>query len=168
MNDVFEKRVRAAAVAGWRVMLIGVGFTLLQWVIYLPVLHTRPGWFLAMWGAGRGLDFRPGRLVSGDRGPQVHPLAHGIRRPLADALGATVAKAGRLTPAKPPAIGPAQKRGTQDPVAEGLFRANFAEGVDIGVPVFVVNARCHFSGAVEPRFMVEPFRTFRDTSSFRS
>ena len=50
MNDVFEKRVRAAAVAGWWTLLIAVGFITLQWVIYLVVMHTRPAWFLALWG----------------------------------------------------------------------------------------------------------------------
>ncbi len=32
MNDVFEKRVRAAAVAGWWLMLIVIGFLLIQWI----------------------------------------------------------------------------------------------------------------------------------------
>ena len=50
MNDVFEKRVRAAAIAGWWVTLVAVGFVTLQWLIYLAVMHTRPAWFLAMWG----------------------------------------------------------------------------------------------------------------------
>ena len=31
MNDVFEKRVRAAAVAGWWTLLIDVGFLLAFW-----------------------------------------------------------------------------------------------------------------------------------------
>ena len=52
MNDVFEKRVRAAAVAGWWVVLITVGFITLQWIIYLVVMHTRPAWLLSMWGPG--------------------------------------------------------------------------------------------------------------------
>ena len=50
MNDIFEKRVRAAAVAGWWVVLITVGFITLQWIIYLAVMHARPAWFLVMWG----------------------------------------------------------------------------------------------------------------------
>jgi len=50
MNDVFEKKLRAAAVAGWWVVLIVLGFIFLQWVIYLAVMRTRPGWYLAMWG----------------------------------------------------------------------------------------------------------------------
>ena len=50
MNDVFEKRVRAAAVAGWWVVAIVLGFIVLQWIVYLAVMHERPGWFLAMCG----------------------------------------------------------------------------------------------------------------------
>lgn len=52
MNDVFEKRVRAAAVAGWWVVLIGIGFIVLQWIVYLAVMHGRPAWILSMWGPG--------------------------------------------------------------------------------------------------------------------
>ena len=50
MNDVFEKRVRAAAVAGWWVVLVALGFLLLQWVAYLFVMADRPAWLLSMWG----------------------------------------------------------------------------------------------------------------------
>jgi hypothetical protein len=50
MNDLFETRVRAAAVAGWWIVLIGVGFIVLQWLCFLAVLHTRPVWLLAIWG----------------------------------------------------------------------------------------------------------------------
>ncbi len=50
MNDTFEKKVRAAAVAGWWTILIAVAFIVLQWLVYLTVIHTRPSWFLSMWG----------------------------------------------------------------------------------------------------------------------
>lgn len=50
MNDVFEKRVKAAAVAGWWTLLIAVGFITLLWIIYLVVMSARPAWLLAMWG----------------------------------------------------------------------------------------------------------------------
>ena len=50
MNDVFEKRVRSAAVAGWWVVLIALGFLLLQWLAYLAVTNARPAWLLSMWG----------------------------------------------------------------------------------------------------------------------
>ena len=50
MNDTFEKKVRAAAVATWLVVLIAVAFIVLQWLAYLAVIHARPAWFLSMWG----------------------------------------------------------------------------------------------------------------------
>jgi hypothetical protein len=51
-NDPFEKRVRAAAVAGWWVVLIAVGFLTLLWLIYLAVMSAHPAWLLTMWGPG--------------------------------------------------------------------------------------------------------------------
>ena len=57
MNDVFEERVKAAAVAGWWTLLIAVGFIVLQWLIYLAVMEARPAWLLAMWGPGVDWDF---------------------------------------------------------------------------------------------------------------
>jgi len=50
MNDVFEKRVRAAAVAGWWALLIAVGCITLHWLIYLVVISARPAWFLSVCG----------------------------------------------------------------------------------------------------------------------
>ena len=50
MNDVFENRVRAAAIAGWWTVLIAVGFITLIWIIYLVVMSARPAWLLTMWG----------------------------------------------------------------------------------------------------------------------
>jgi len=50
MNDVFEKRVRAAAVAVWWTLLITVGFVLIQWIVYLLVMSARPTWALSSWG----------------------------------------------------------------------------------------------------------------------
>ena len=52
MNDNFENRVRAAAIAGWWTLLITVGFITLLWVIYLAVMSARPAWLLSMWGPG--------------------------------------------------------------------------------------------------------------------
>lgn len=52
MNDPFETRVRAAAVAGWWVVLLAVCFLTLLWLIYLAVMFTHPTWLLTMWGAG--------------------------------------------------------------------------------------------------------------------
>jgi hypothetical protein len=50
MNDAFEKRVRAAAVAGWWVVLIAVAFIAVQWIAYLAVMETRPAWLPSLWG----------------------------------------------------------------------------------------------------------------------
>jgi hypothetical protein len=50
MNDTFERKVRAAAVAGWWVALIAVAFIVLQWLVYLAIMNVRPAWVLSMWG----------------------------------------------------------------------------------------------------------------------
>jgi hypothetical protein len=50
MNDVFITRVRAAAVAGWWTVLVGVGLTVLLWLIYLCMMTTRPACVLCLWG----------------------------------------------------------------------------------------------------------------------
>jgi uncharacterized membrane protein YhaH (DUF805 family) len=50
MNEIFEKRVKAAAVAGWWTVLITVAFITLQWIIYVIVMSARPAWLLSMWG----------------------------------------------------------------------------------------------------------------------
>jgi hypothetical protein len=52
MNDLFEKRIRAAAVAGWWTLLIAAGFVTLQWIVYLVAMSARPAWVLSMWGPG--------------------------------------------------------------------------------------------------------------------
>ena len=57
MNDPFEKKVRAAAVAGWWVILIGYALLTVTWVAYLIIVSTRPAWMLAMWGQDVSLDF---------------------------------------------------------------------------------------------------------------
>jgi MFS family permease len=50
MNDVSEKRVRAAAVAGWWTVLFAVGFVVIQWIAYLLVMSAHPAWMLAWCG----------------------------------------------------------------------------------------------------------------------
>jgi hypothetical protein len=52
VNEALENKLRAAAVAGWWVVLIAVGFLTLQWLIYLGVMSTHPTWLLSMWGPG--------------------------------------------------------------------------------------------------------------------
>jgi hypothetical protein len=50
MHETFEKKVRAAAVAGWWTILIAVGFATVQWLVYLEVMATRPWWVHDLWG----------------------------------------------------------------------------------------------------------------------
>ncbi len=57
MNDVFEKRVRAAAVAAWWALLVDVGFILILWIMYPLVMSARPAWVLSSWGPGTTWSF---------------------------------------------------------------------------------------------------------------
>ena len=57
MNDSFEKKVRAAAVAAWWVVLIGYALLTLSWGVYLILVTVRPQWMLAMWGQNVTWDF---------------------------------------------------------------------------------------------------------------
>jgi hypothetical protein len=52
MNDIFEKRVRAAAVAGWWVVVIGYALLSVVWLVYLAIVSARPAWLLTVWGGG--------------------------------------------------------------------------------------------------------------------
>jgi hypothetical protein len=52
MNDPFERKVRAAAIAGWWVILVACALLLVTWVAYLGILSARPAWLLTMWGQG--------------------------------------------------------------------------------------------------------------------
>jgi hypothetical protein len=52
MNDAFEKKVRAAAIAGWWVVLIAYALLLVIWAVYLALMSARPAWMLTMWGEG--------------------------------------------------------------------------------------------------------------------
>jgi len=57
MNDTFEKKVRAAAVAGWWVILAAVVFLTRLWLLYLVVMSTQPAWVLALWGPDASWPF---------------------------------------------------------------------------------------------------------------
>lgn len=57
MNDSFEKKVRAAAVAAWWVVLTGYALLTVVWVVYLALVTARPAWLLAMWGHDVTWDF---------------------------------------------------------------------------------------------------------------
>jgi len=52
MDDLFIRKVRTAARAGWWTLLIAAGFLLLLWVVYLAVISMQPAWMLCFWGEG--------------------------------------------------------------------------------------------------------------------
>jgi hypothetical protein len=52
MPDPFERKVRAAAAAGWWVFLSGYVLLVLTWAVYLALLSARPDWLLTLWGQG--------------------------------------------------------------------------------------------------------------------
>jgi hypothetical protein len=52
MNDAFTKKVRAAAVAAWWVVLAGYALLIVTWAVYLVIVSARPAWLLSMWGQG--------------------------------------------------------------------------------------------------------------------
>jgi hypothetical protein len=95
MNDTFENRVRAAAMAWWWTLLIGAGFLAIQWVIYLLIMSARPAWLLSLWGPDVSWQTCPECLVLGHGDLQALLVAAGPGGSLTDAVGAAVAKAGR-------------------------------------------------------------------------
>lgn len=52
MTRTFTQRVRSAAYAGWCTVIIAAVWLTLAWFGYLVMQHYRPGWILALWGAG--------------------------------------------------------------------------------------------------------------------
>jgi hypothetical protein len=52
MDDLFTKRVRTAAVAGWWTLLIFYCILLIQWFAYLLIMARQPAGVLCIWGAG--------------------------------------------------------------------------------------------------------------------
>ena len=50
MNDIFTRRVSAAAGAAWWVILIAVGWLTVAWIIWLLILSAKPQWILSLWG----------------------------------------------------------------------------------------------------------------------
>jgi hypothetical protein len=57
MEDIFEKRVRAAAIAAWWTILVGVIFLVLQWILYLVFMSVHPAWLLWLWGPDSSWPF---------------------------------------------------------------------------------------------------------------
>jgi hypothetical protein len=50
MSDAFEKKVRAAAVAGWWTLLIAAIFLSFTWAAYLFIMNARPELVREIWG----------------------------------------------------------------------------------------------------------------------
>ena len=57
MNDLFERRVRAAAVAGWWSLLCAVLFLTSIWLIFQGIMSARPAWILSLWGPDISWEF---------------------------------------------------------------------------------------------------------------
>jgi hypothetical protein len=52
MDEIFIKKVRAAAVAGWWTLLIAYCLLLIQWFAYLLIMARQPEGMLCLWGQG--------------------------------------------------------------------------------------------------------------------
>ncbi len=52
MDDLFIKKVRTAAVAGWWTLLISYCILLIQWLAYLLIMTRQPSEMLIIWGDG--------------------------------------------------------------------------------------------------------------------
>jgi hypothetical protein len=57
MNDLFTTRVRAAAVAGWWTVLIGVAFLWFLSAVYLIETPNPSAWILRLAGVGNGMSW---------------------------------------------------------------------------------------------------------------
>ncbi len=52
MEDLFIKKVRTAALAGWWTLLIAYGVITIQWLVYLFIISNKQDWMLTLWGQG--------------------------------------------------------------------------------------------------------------------
>jgi hypothetical protein len=50
MNDLFERRVRAAAVAGWWTLLAAAVFLAMVWFVFLGLMSGPPERIESLWG----------------------------------------------------------------------------------------------------------------------
>ena len=95
MSDMFEKRVRAAAVAGWWTLLLYVGFLMIQWIVYRLAISVHPAWLsvVLVW-PGHDLVVSPDYMVPGPADHEDGRFAFSLSDDLADAVGKTAEKAG--------------------------------------------------------------------------
>ena len=52
MDEIFTKKVRAAAVAGWWTLLIAYCILLIQWIAYLLIMIKQPTGIVSLLGEG--------------------------------------------------------------------------------------------------------------------
>ena len=52
MDEIFAKKVRGAAVAGWWTLLIAFCILLIQWLAYLLITTKQPTGIVCLWGRG--------------------------------------------------------------------------------------------------------------------
>ncbi len=52
MDEIFTKKVRTAAVAGWWTLLIAFCILLIQWLAYLLTMTAQPEGLICLWGKG--------------------------------------------------------------------------------------------------------------------
>ncbi len=50
MSEELAEIIRAAAVAGWWTVLIGVIWLTLSWLIWMQILKAKPAWLIRLWG----------------------------------------------------------------------------------------------------------------------
>ena len=101
MNDPFERRIRAAAVAGWWTLLIAVVFLSVVWFALLGLMSSPPGWINSLWGGFSRNQNLIGQSLAGRRLEAVFVVL-GDGHDLAHALGPAVAKIGRRHVTGPP------------------------------------------------------------------
>jgi hypothetical protein len=52
VKDSFQRRVHAAAVAGWWTLLVAVVFLTAVWFVFLGMMSARPTWFQSLLSPG--------------------------------------------------------------------------------------------------------------------
>ncbi|HVN98214.1 MAG TPA: hypothetical protein VMT62_17445 [Syntrophorhabdaceae bacterium] len=52
MDEMFIRKVRAAAVAGWWTVLIAYCILLFQWLAYIVIMARQPAQMQCLWGLG--------------------------------------------------------------------------------------------------------------------
>lgn len=52
MDELFIKKVKSAAAAGWWTVFIAYAILLIQWVAYLVIVPRQPSALLCWWGGG--------------------------------------------------------------------------------------------------------------------